>query len=86
MFDDPVFSDFLYVNPYEGKLWLSKEQLEKLMYWLFFCSVAHVLADQIHVLENSAEAILSQYHRVHEVLAAADSVKYQLEPLLELLS
>ncbi len=86
MFDDPVLNDFLYVNPYEGALWLGKEQLEKLMYWLFFCSVAHVLADQIHVFENTAEAILSQYHRVHEVLAAADSVKYQLEPLLELLS
>ncbi|HQM32271.1 MAG: alpha-amylase [Candidatus Hydrogenedentes bacterium] len=86
MFDDPILNDFLFVNPYEGKLWLSKEQLEKLMYWLFFCSVVHVLGDQVQVLENAAEAVHSQYHRVHEVLAAAESVKYQVEPLLELLS
>jgi len=86
MFDDPILNDFLFVNPYEGKLWLSKEQLEKRMYWLFFCSVVHVLGDQVQVLENAAEAVHSQYHRVHEVLAAAESVKYQVEPLLELLS
>ncbi len=86
MFEDPILNDYLYVNQYEGKLWLSKEQFETLMYWLFFCSVVRLLGDQIQVVENAAEAVLSQYHRVHEVLAAAESVKYQVDPLLELLS
>ena len=86
MFEDPVLKDFLFVNQYEGKLWFSKEQLEKLMYWLFFCSVVHTLGEPLDVEENAAEAVHSQYHRVHELLAAAESVKYQVEPFLELLS
>ncbi|MFO7973811.1 MAG: alpha-amylase family glycosyl hydrolase [Candidatus Hydrogenedentota bacterium] len=86
MFEDPVLNDFLFVNQYEGKLWFSKEQFEKLMYWLFFCSVVHALGEQVNLEENAAEAVHSQYHRVHELLAAAESVKYQVEPFLELLS
>ncbi|MEA3364603.1 MAG: hypothetical protein U9Q79_03095, partial [Candidatus Hydrogenedentes bacterium] len=86
MFEDPVLNDFLFVNQYEGKLWFSKEQFEKLMYWLFFCSAVHVLGDRVGVEENAAETVHGQYHRVHEMLAAADSVKYQVEPFLEVLS
>ncbi|HOD48947.1 MAG TPA: alpha-amylase family glycosyl hydrolase [Candidatus Hydrogenedentes bacterium] len=85
MFADPVLNDFLFVNEYEKKLWFSKEQLEKLLYWLFFCSVVTVLGDQIQVEENAAEAIHSQYHRVHEVLAAAETVKYDVALFLEVL-
>jgi hypothetical protein len=86
MFEDPVLDDFLFVNQYEGKLWFSKEQFEKLMYWLFFCSAVHVLGDRVDIEENAAETVHGQYHRVHEVLAAAESVKYQVGPFLELLS
>ena len=86
MFEDPILNDYLFINQHEGKLWLSKEQLETLLYWLFFCAVVRIVGDQVQVVEDTGEAIHNAYHRVHEILAAAESVKYQVEPLLELLS
>jgi len=86
MFEDPIVSDYLFVNQHDGKLWLSKEQLETLLYWLFFCAVVRTVGDQVQDAEDMAEAIHNAYHRVHEILAAAESVKYQVEPLLEVLS
>ncbi|MBI1987169.1 MAG: alpha-amylase [Nitrospinae bacterium] len=82
MLDDPAVGDYLHVHRYDGVLWINQEQMESLMYWLLFASVAQRMTDP--ELDESARKaeILACYQNLKEILSAAEAVGYQVERML----
>ncbi len=86
LFEDEQVRAYLYVNLYEGTLWINREQLESLMYWLVATqAIALTTAPKCDPLARD-EAIQLYYEAAQETLQAAKDAGYQLERVLEILT
>lgn len=86
LFADPLVRDYLYMNTYDGILWLNKEQVENLLYWLFFVSVVYVMADSSLSPEAQAADVSASFNRTEHIIDAVHRACYQVDRSLELLS
>ena len=85
MFRDSPVRDFLYINRAEGVWWLNKEQYDSLMGWLLFCAVSDCLRTTAEA-DVLAQNLQELHHHVQELLAAAASAEYRVEPLVDILT
>ncbi len=83
MFDDPSVQQFLCMNRYEGVLWLNKEQMERLVYWLLFASLASLAAQPKGLAK---QAIATRFENASEILNAVHTSGYRVEESLALLA
>ena len=83
MLDDPAVRDYLYVNQFDGVLWLNKEQLESMAYWLFFVGAISLAGDIDREPAARTEAVHAQFATVQELLSLAEKYRYQIDKILE---
>ncbi len=83
MLDDPAVRDYLYVNRFDGVLWLNKEQLESMAYWLFFIGAISLAGDTSREPAARTEAVHAQFVTVQELLRLAEKYRYQIDKILE---
>jgi glycosidase len=82
---DPAVRDYLFANKHEGILWINKEQMESLVYWLFFTSmVSEALASETGKKRDSVAA--ARYRWAQALLKAAQAAHYELDKMLDALS
>ncbi|MBN2311517.1 MAG: alpha-amylase [Candidatus Hydrogenedentes bacterium] len=83
MLDDPMIRDYLFVHRFDGVLWLNKEQLENMLYWMFFLRVLELCADASADPAARSRALHAHYATIQRCLALAAKAHYELERLLE---
>jgi hypothetical protein len=83
MLDDPAVRDYLYVNQFDGVLWLNKEQLESMAYWLFFIGTISLAGDTQCEPAARTDAVHAQFATVQELLHLAEKYRYQVAKILE---
>jgi glycosidase len=77
--DDYMVQQYLRVNQYDDKLWLNKEQLERLMGSLFVASAVRLGGE--HKLTDTMCA--DSLQNISIILTAAEEAGYQLEKTIE---
>ena len=82
MFEDPAVQEYLLVNRHQDVLWFNREQMEKLVYWLFFASVLSLEAGS----RLDRQALTARFENATEILEAAETSEYQVEKLFQLLA
>lgn len=82
MFEDVSVQRYLGINRYQGVLWLNKERLERLVYWLVFESIVAVKC----TTRATSDAILARHENGRDLLQAAEQANYRVDSLLEILS
>ena len=81
LMEDPAVQRYLFMNRYNGQLWINKEQLETLVYWILFESViALQLADHL-----SKETLATRCANATEILMAALAAGYNVEMMFQIL-
>lgn len=92
MLDDPGVVAYLNFNRHQDILWLSKEALEELMYWLFTTSVVHIITaneknEKNEKKEKGRQAKVIKCHKmVVKVLESAEKSGYQVKEMVKTLS
>jgi hypothetical protein len=71
------------VNDFGGRTWFNRESFEKLMYWLFACSVVRSVGS--HTVSASARMISRDFREVHDLLKRSEESGYDLEEFISLL-
>jgi hypothetical protein len=85
MLEDYKVQEYLNFNWYAGILWLNKEALEELIYWLLTTSIintAYESIDEEELLSN----IANQYKTGRKILQVAEESQYQVKEILERLA
>jgi len=82
MLDDPTVRDYLFINQFDGILWLNKEQLESMMYWLLFLDAVRLTADSALNTSVLAAAIQGSFELTQGILRAAETARYQVQELV----
>ena len=79
--EDPAAQRYLFMNRYNGQLWINKEQLESLVYWILFESViALQLAGHL-----TKETLATRCANATEILTAALAAGYNVEMMFQIL-
>ncbi|MDI6735424.1 MAG: alpha-amylase family glycosyl hydrolase [bacterium] len=78
MLDDPKVAAYLNFNWHQDTLWLSKEALEELMYWLFVASVVHIIVSNKKGWQTK---VIKCYKMVIKVLESAEELGYRVEEM-----
>jgi glycosidase len=81
LFDDICVQRYLRMNRHEGVLWLSKEQLERMVFWFLFKTCTALQPEPILVREKLAKTCRS----AEEIVAVAAVASYDAETFLSLL-
>ncbi|HOV75381.1 MAG TPA: alpha-amylase family glycosyl hydrolase [Candidatus Hydrogenedentes bacterium] len=81
MFEDVSVQRFLAINRHRGFLWLRKEPLERLVYWLVFDNIVALRC----MRGARKETIMARYQNGQDLLRAAEEAGYRIDRLLELL-
>jgi glycosidase len=82
MFEDVAVQRYLLMNRYDGVIWLNKEQMEKLVYWLFFESVVSLAVDA----RLTRDLVATRYENAMAILNVTAQAGYQVERILQLLA
>ena len=83
MLGDALVRDYLFVNRFDGILWLNKEQLESMAYWLFLLSALQVLRSGQLSSGERRDAIQRYYQGVCAILKRAERSRYQVDEMLK---
>ena len=82
MFEQTAVRDYLFVNAFDGIVWLNKEQFESMMYWTFAASVYELIADTSLTPKKKTTAIAASHKVVQDALKLAQNAHYQVDVLL----
>ncbi|MFH1564079.1 MAG: alpha-amylase family glycosyl hydrolase [Nitrospirota bacterium] len=82
--DDPKVASYLNFNRHQDILWLSKEALEELMYWLFATTVVHIITANEKNEKGLQSKIIKCHKIVVKVLESAEKSGYQVKEMLDL--
>ncbi len=76
MLDDPQVAAFLNFNWHQEILWLNKEAMEELMYWLFATAVVHIITAKGKGLQSK---IIKCHKTVMKILESAEKSGYRVK-------
>jgi hypothetical protein len=82
---DPVISDYLEINTYNGVRWFNKEKFSDLIWYQRAARFVRIASTDLESTDLF-EVILSQERLFKEIELAVEDSDYQLDKLLELLS
>ena len=88
IFDDPVVQEYLRMNRYEGVVYINKEQIQRMCYWLFFESIVNLMtsSDPDAPVGLTAQALVTRFENTLAILDAAQETNYQTEAFLQQLA
>ncbi|MEW6095243.1 MAG: alpha-amylase family glycosyl hydrolase [bacterium] len=87
MLKDYNVQAYLNFNWHEDTLWLSKEMLEELVYWLFTTSVVNAASEEAALGKKSLpQDIVSRYKMMVKVLLSAEKSGYRVKEMLKMLT
>ena len=79
LFRDPDVWSFLHLNHYDGKHWINREQLDRMLYALFLTLVAAHLPEG----NAAADALMLCLDGITTLLEAAEDAGYDLDRMIE---
>jgi len=82
MLEDFQVQRSLGMNRYQGVLWLVKEPMERLLYWILLESIVALAAAG----RLSREAVLARHRNVRQILAAMEQAGFNVDEMLRLLA
>jgi uncharacterized heparinase superfamily protein len=85
MLEDYKVQEYLNFNWYAGILWLNKEALEELIYWLLTTSIINTANESIDE-EELLSNIANQYKIVRKILQVAEESQYRVKEISERLA
>ena len=81
LMEDPTVQRYLFMNRYNGHLWVNKEQLESLVYWILFeATIALQLAGHL-----TKETLATRCANATEILTAALAAGYNVDMMFQIL-
>ncbi|MCP4642281.1 MAG: alpha-amylase [bacterium] len=86
LLNDPAVRDYLYMNRFDGVLWLNREQLQTMVYWLFLFSVVTLVTDTSLDARARTDAIQRRFEAMDTFLTTAEKAHYQVEEIVAALS
>jgi hypothetical protein len=84
-FADNEVKEFLGFNWYDGMLWLNKEALEDLFYWLYVVNAIKGIYQKKDERENMAYYLRKSYEFIQHILKSAEYAGYKVEEFLRIL-
>jgi hypothetical protein len=85
MFEDANVREYLLIHRYGGVLWLNRERMETLIYWMLFLSGVVRSFDATLSVAAMCATLLGSFTHAQEILAAVELAGYQVEKVPELL-
>ena len=89
--DDPAVQEYLRMNRYEGVVWINKEQMERMCYWLFFESLVTTMTSSTSQAGDAPagltkQVLVTHFENTQALLNAAQEANYQAEAFLQQLA
>jgi len=78
---DAAVQRYLLMNRHKDAVWINKERLEEMVYWLLFSSVAGLMAGE----SLTTELLNARYRNAVEILSAAEEAGYNVDKMLKVL-
>ena len=79
---DPAVQRYLLMNRHQDVVWLNKERLEEMVYWLLFVSVASLMAGEA----LTTELLNARHENAAQILDAAAEAGYDVDKMLRALA
>ena len=82
LFRDRAIQTYAVMNRYDGKIWVNKERLEQLVYWLTAFATLIRVSDSHPEPKGAAKEVAAYCEQSAAILAAAETAGYHVETLI----